>query len=240
MSVVKMSVGFCSGVGSQEGDFLLISRACLKTLTLRYIFLSASGLVVTQKGVSSGIGLKSPQRSVQSFKGEGLQEGADLDLGATTGLELVARGESGRGLEHKASKESKVRRHESLEVKEADALPVEELEGGEGQKGAVGEKRKKQNPIKKKVVRPNCVLGVDIGVDEVMEASETILVGRDCGRKYSAAYIWEWVHSEWGTSPGKPVKIKILDRGWFSVRFHILICNFSKNIICSWSGTKMS
>ena len=77
----------------------------------------------------------------------------------------------------------------------------------------MGGKRKKNNPIRKKEDHPSCVLGVDIRIDEAMEASETILVGRVRGRKFSADYIMDWVHSEWKEAPGQPNEIKILDRG---------------------------
>ena len=61
----------------------------------------------------------------------------------------------------------------------------------------VGGKRKKQGPIRKKEPQPCCTLGVDIRVEEAMAATETRLVGRVRGRKFTADYIREWVQSEW-------------------------------------------
>ena len=53
------------------------------------------------------------------------------------------------------------------------------MEGEEGgRSGVPGNKRKKAKLIRKKEESPCCVFGVDILIDEVMEAAETILVGR--------------------------------------------------------------
>lgn len=64
-----------------------------------------------------------------------------------------------------------------------------------------------------------CLLGVDISIEKAMEASDTMLVGRVRGRKYSADYITDWAQSAWKESPGLPVEITILVRGWFSITF---------------------
>lgn len=60
---------------------------------------------------------------------------------------------------------------------------------------------------------------MDIRVEEAMAASETRVIGRVRGRKFSADYIRRWVLSEWEHAPGQPVKIKVLERGWFTMLF---------------------
>lgn len=83
----------------------------------------------------------------------------------------------------------------------------------------MGGKRKKKKTIKKKEDRPSCVFGVDIRIDQAMEASETFLVSRVRGRNFSVDYIKDWVKSEWKEAPGQPEEIKNLDRGWFCIQF---------------------
>ena len=71
------------------------------------------------------------------------------------------------------------------------------MEGEEGGgSGSAGLKRKNNEAIRWKDECPCCVLGVDICIDEVMEATETILVSRAHGRKFSANYVTEWTSSE--------------------------------------------
>ena len=66
------------------------------------------------------------------------------------------------------------------------------VEGEEGgRSGFTRTKRKKNKLIRRKDEHPCCVLGVDIHIDEVMEATETVLVGRVRGRKFSENYITE-------------------------------------------------
>lgn len=94
------------------------------------------------------------------------------------------------------------------------------MEGAEGGgSGSPGSKQKKNKAIRKKEEWPCCVLGVDISIDEVMEATKTILVGRVKGRNFSANYISKWTNTEWKEAPGKPMEIQALAKGWFSPKF---------------------
>lgn len=61
---------------------------------------------------------------------------------------------------------------------------------------------RRTNLSKKKEERPSYVFGVDIHIDQAMEASETLLVGRVRGRKFLVDYIKVWAQLEWKEAPG--------------------------------------
>ena len=94
------------------------------------------------------------------------------------------------------------------------------MEGEEGgRSGVVGKNRNKTKLIRKKEESPCYVFGVDILIDEVMEATETIIIGRVRGRKYSVNYIKDWTTSVWVDAPGSPRNIQTLAQGWFMIKF---------------------
>jgi len=103
---------------------------------------------------------------------------------------------------------------------QSEKRPVffEAVEGGDKPEDQGG-KRKKPKICRKKEERPSCVFGVDIHIDRVLEASETLLVGRIGGRKFMVAFIKKWALAAWKEAPGQPEEVKILDRGWFCLRF---------------------
>jgi len=113
----------------------------------------------------------------------------------------------------------------AVELNEGNFLSSErrselyEATEGEAKTEVVGGKRKKSKLLRKKEERPSCVFGVDIHIDRALEASETLLVGRVRGRKFSVDYIKDWAQSEWKEAPGQPKQIKNLDRGWFCIWF---------------------
>lgn len=86
-----------------------------------------------------------------------------------------------------------------------DFLPVASMNveenspwiGEGGKKGNTREKRKKNKLIKKKEISLNLVFGVDLQINEAMDTTEVILVGRAKGKKYSANYIKEWTTNTW-------------------------------------------
>ena len=88
---------------------------------------------------------------------------------------------------------------------------------GDGQ--SYGSKRKKGKLIRRKEERQNLILGVDIQMDEAMEASELILLGRTKGWQYSTNYITEWIQKSWCEGLATQTEVIILTRGWFMVIF---------------------
>ena len=177
-----------------------------------------AGLIPPQKdariwGVALGPRHKSHLNTPAVGEGESQSVQADPGLESVQASGQVDREALNKGLADRSTCDLEVRRQESPEAEEVDARKTQELGEGERQSEAVGAKRKKQNPIKKKETRPSCVLVVDVLVEEVMAASETRLVSRVRGRKYTVDYLQDWVQTEWGKAPGKPAAIKVLDRG---------------------------
>ena len=78
----------------------------------------------------------------------------------------------------------------------------------EGRNGTTGTKRKNNKLIRRKYECPYCVFGVDICIDEVMEATETILIVRVQRSKFSANYITEWANLKLSYSPENQWKSK--------------------------------
>ena len=104
-------------------------------------------------------------------------------------------------------------RHFLLETLRAEFPQVNPVVEEEGVKKVVGAKQKKAKSIKSKEDRLKCLLGVDISIENVMDLTEIMIVGRVRGRKYSAEYIADWAQTMWKESPGMPVDISILARG---------------------------
>lgn len=82
-----------------------------------------------------------------------------------------------------------------------------------------GEKRKKQKLIKK-MTEANLVLGVEVQIEEALEAAERTLVGRAGGKNFSAQFIQNWADHQWQAAPGNSFKVSaVLAKGWFMIQF---------------------
>lgn len=68
-------------------------------------------------------------------------------------------------------------------------------------------------------VRIDVVLGVDVRIDEAIEAAESTLVGRALGKNFPAQFIQNWADQQWQGGPGNSFKVLVLAKGWFVIQF---------------------
>lgn len=135
-------------------------------------------------------------------------EGLDQGPGGRTSVDITVKG---RPILDKAE-------YDQLEEADKNATNAQAREET-FEKGKIGEKRKKQKPIKKKKFEANLVLGMDVQIEDALEVAECTLVGRARRKSYSGQFIKQWAEQQWKTTPVKSFKVSALVKGWFMVRF---------------------
>ena len=79
--------------------------------------------------------------------------------------------------------------------------------------------QKKARVVRKKDQVPNLVLGIDLSIDEAVDTTELTLVGKEKGKKVTAPFLKDWAEKTWKEGPDLRFEVRILENGWFMVRF---------------------